>query len=341
MSATPFALSDAPLTEEQRSILPRLQKLMTLAKGKASVEESASAMAKLQDLLLTHNLEASILEQDVEGGAHAKELLKGGSHEYQRNLWYWVAELNFCMYWVQQVYVDKVRYNVDRYTGEKYIRDEGHYEWHHCFVGRQRNVAATKAMGIYLQQAIDRHAMEFVHNEPKMRYSKRANSFRVGASETITQALYKRRQALLAEEQKRELDARERAAEAASKGLSSETAVTIASVVQSERDANEDFRRGKPSGTTAAERAARAAARARAEAEYTQWAAAHPEEAAERERDRQKEAEKAARRRERVRTSTSDWAKYDGQAFMAGRDKGKAIGIDPQAEGFKSKGALS
>lgn len=329
---------DQPLTDEQRAILPKLQKMFRIAKGNASLEESATAMTMLQDLLLSHNLDASLLEQDIEGGQHAKDMLKGGAHEYQRTLWYWVAELNFCMHFVTQVWNEQAwTMRTERWSGDK-IRQRGKHEYHHVLIGRKRNVAATVAMGTYLQQTIDRLAMEFVHNDPKLRYSRRANSFREGAAETVTDALYRRRQHLIDEERRKEREAMERASEAAGKGVSLETAITITSLAQTEKDLNYDFQMGKPPGTTAAERAARAAAKARADAEYTRWAAAHPEEAAKQEAERLVEAEKAAKRRSRSYTAPSK--SYDSQAFYAGREKGKTIGIDPQATTNKPKGHL-
>jgi regulator of protease activity HflC (stomatin/prohibitin superfamily) len=343
---TIFVQSDKPLTDEQRSVLPKIQRLMSLAKGNTTEAEAASAVAKAQELLLAYNLDSSMLDQDLEGGQRAKDALRGGFAEYQRDLWREIAELNFCMHWVQQVWEPKIRYTTNAY-GERVVKSRGQYAWQHMFIGRKRNVAATIAMGTYLQKRIDDMAMEFVYNDPHMRYSRRANSFREAAAESVIEKLVAKRRELLDAERVKHEEAEARAREAAAKGISTETAVTIASVQQTERDANLEMRYGWEPGTMAkeravqqAKRAAQAAADAAAEAEYAEWAAAHPEEAAAKEAERLKQEAKDAKKRARRYASAGKSKAYDPQAWAVGRSKGKEIGLDQQTDRNKTAGLL-
>ena len=341
-----YASQGQDLSEDQRKVLVTIQKLLNLAAKNTNPEEAASAAAKAQDLLLTYNLSSDMLDQDIEGGTRGKEQLRGGSREYERNLWGWVAELNFCFHWVGQrgVKMPKKALKPGEYGyGSEWAKGEGfeyrtQYSWHHFLIGRKANVAATIAMARYLQDRVDTLAMEFVYGDEKMRYSQRAMSFREGAVAVIVDKLVDRRRENLRQEKLAEAEARQRAEEAAAKGVSMETALTIATVTQNERDLNEDFMRGKDPGTTARERAARAAAARAAEQEYTRWAAAHPEEAAAQEKARREEAEKNAKRQRRAPLGrTKD---YDPQAYYAGRAAGQDIGIDPQAGRNKVAGVL-
>lgn len=352
MALTELQKSEQQLDEDQRRILPKIQKLLSLAAKNSNPEEAASAAARAQELLLAYNLSSDMLDEDVEGSARGKEQTKGGSREYERDLWGWVAELNFCLHWVGQrrTFIRNKRIEKGSYWYGKpldevpdYVKHRHQLSWHHFLVGRKRNVAATIAMATYLQKRVDDLAMEFVYGDEKMRYSQRAMSFREGAVSVIVHKLCERRDEQLAEERRKEAEAMEAAARAGAAGVSLETAVTIASLTQTERDENIDLLRGEPgySARMRAERAARAAAERAAEEEYTRWAAAHPEEARQQEEERRKEAEKASKRRSGGRRSFAPKGKdYDSQAYYAGRKAGEGIGIDPQASATKTAGLL-
>lgn len=137
----------------------------------------------------------------------------------------------------------------------------------------------------------------------------------------------------MAEERRKKLAEEALRTAGMSEGASSGTALTIASVRQTERDANMDFLYGEGwSARQRQEREDRARAEREAEAEYTAWAAANPEEAA-------KEAEKA-RKEERRRSQRQANRPYrepkgrdeDWGAFSAGEKVGRDVGLDPQAQ---------
>ena len=133
----------------------------------------------------------------------------------------------------------------------------------------------------------------------------------------------------------REAERERRRAEerAAAAGASLETAVTLASVRQSERDGNMDFLYGEGwSARQRQEAADRARRQAEEEAAYTAWAAANPEEAAKKEAERVKEKrQRQGRGYSAPREKDRDWG-----AFRRGSTVGKRIGLDQQAEGGRS-----
>lgn len=308
-----------------KTILERIEKLLRLSAGTSSPEESASAAAKAQDLLTLYNLDASALNGGGEV-ARADEKFLGGFYEYQRDIWSWVAELNFCLYWTQRTLM--------------YRRGRNRWVTQQRIVGKKVNIEATKAMAGYLFQAIDRHTRLFLAdglNEKdipefgRLLASRRAMSFREGCAQSIIWKLYHRREEALEKEKAAELKAAQAAAEAATKGVSTSTALTLASLVQTEKDANLDFIYGEGwSAQKRAERAERARQDAEEEAAYAAWALAHPEEAARKEAERLKEAKSSKGRGSSSREKERDWS-----AFSVGRKVGETIGIDPQTEQAK------
>lgn len=348
-----YSSTDVQLSEEQREVLPKIQKLLSLAAKNTSPEEAASAAAKAQDLLLAYNLSSDLLEIDLEGGTRGREQMKGGSREYERDLWGAVAELNFCLHWVGQEVTDmKRRFNPkpgDRWYGvpldeiPERMKVRKQRVWKHFLIGRMANVRSTIAMAVYLQARVDALAMEFVYNDEKMRYSQSAMSFREGAVEVITSKLWDRRREQMAEERRKQQEAQERASKAAEAGISMSTALTISSVLRSETDANYELRYGLEPGELARTQAAKAAKRRAAEEEYTRWAAAHPEEAAAHEKERREQQEKADARRARGGAGSrggSVGKAYDPRAWRAGREAGRDIGLDQQASAVKPKAYL-
>lgn len=336
-------LSDAARKDVETAV-----KLMRLAGKNTNQAEAESATAKAMDLLAKHNLDLAVLSEAEagEGGRRMEEKLVGGFYEYEQQVWRYVAELNFCVYWHQKTWVDRPEHE-QRHARVMAYRDSWRrrhiLRGQHRLIGRRVNVEATKAMASYLLQAIERECRSFVGEDPWMKTqplntqmrSRSAVSFREGAAEEIVDRLWARRQEqerAAAEEARR---AQERAAAA---GASLETAVTIASVRQSEHDANIDFVYGE--GWSAKQRQARADAARRAaeeEAAYTAWAAANPEEAAKKEAERVKEKRsRQGRSYSAPRAKDRDWG-----AFRRGGTVGQRIGLDQQAEGGRSAGALS
>jgi hypothetical protein len=137
------------------------------------------------------------------------------------------------------------------------------------------------------------------------------------------------------QEQLKEEEAKMRAAAANGNG-STTNAVTIASVTQSEHDANMDFQYGAGwSARNRAESAARQAARKAAEEEYARWAEAHPEEAAkkeaEEEAERERERKKWEKRGKGSRGGTTEKPK-DWNAHSAGTEAGRNVSLDAQID---------
>lgn len=330
---------DTELTDEQRKILVTVEKLLRLADKNTNAEESASAAQKAQELLLAYNLSADLVGSGSDHGRREESKVRGGFYEYQRDLWCRVADLNFCFHFVSRQRITK-RVRFEHWSGEMRTEERVRYEPCHRLVGRVHNVAATKAMATYLQDAIERLVSERIGTQNNLRFSRYMMSYREGITFDINERLYKRRQSQLAEERRKAMEAEARAAEAAAKGASTATGVTIASLTRSEFDANADFLYGEGwSAQQAAKRAAKAAAAAAAEQEYNRWAAAHPEEARKQEAER-KAAELKAEEKEARRSRGGPKKEIDYGAWWAGREAGKKIGLDVQAEGVKSAGAL-
>jgi len=386
-----MTLTATTLTEEQRSIIAKVEKLMRLAGNNPNEAESASATARAMELLAAYNLDLGVVEREGgDGGRRGEEKLLGGFYDYERDLWHRVADLNFCLYWNQHTRVWKTakaerEYELgianwlaglkaeDPARHDRYVKEDGSLTslgqravpWRldalrrngkkrvrqHRLVGRQVNVAATRAMMMYLSGAIERLTRERLEaritgnigycDKQQLSYqlfSRWATSYREGIAARIGEKLWDRRQAQIKEEAKAAEEARRRAQEAGMKGASTETGVTLFTLRQSERDANFDALYGEGwSAKRAAEAAARAAADAAAEAEYTAWAAAHPEEARKKEAEREKEARKRSARSFRGGSSEKE---RDWGAYRAGYARGEEIGLDQQAGSTKVAGVL-
>lgn len=320
-------------TPEQQEVLAKVEKLMRLAAKNPNEHEAAAASSKAMELLAAYNLTAAAI--DIEGessGKRAEESLIGGFYEFERDLWNSIAALNFVWYFSRVKYIPP--------DERKFHRGRVHTR-QHVMVGKVVNIAATKAMASYLMQAIERIAKEkyiAVNEHPRSSW---AVSFRCGMAERIMEKINRKRWQQLEADEKAAAEAAERAAK---EGISNvETAITLATVQEREHEANYDFMYGKGAYAKRRREIAenekrRAEARAKAEAEYTTWAAAHPEEAAKQERQRIARERKAANRRGRSYRAPA--FKGDWSAYSMGYEAGKAVGIDPQAEGRKSRGEL-
>lgn len=306
--------------DAQQTVLAKVAKLLQLAAKAGTEAEAASAAAKANELMEAYNITTSQLEraQGALSGKREQAAQAGGMYEYQRRLWHWVAELNFCVYWHGR----KLTLCPDK----KYRRRSFHQ-----LVGRTVNVAAARALGEYLQQAVERLCRERLHEKGEgsaQFYSRWAVSYREGVSDAICLKLSERRELKLSEA-RAEAEAQ---AQRAMQGTSTATALTLRDVVEREREANLDFVFGEGySAKRAAERARQAKAEAEADAEYAQWAAAHPEEArAQAEKDRRKNERSA--RRSFAKEKPTDWG-----AYSAGREAGRGVSIDLQADDAKHR----
>lgn len=328
------------MDDATRKIVEKIAKIFQLAEKNPNKEEAAAAMAKGQEMLAAYNLDMTTIEKNSgESGKRLDEQVTGGMYKYQRELWEHIAELNFCMYWTMNVRVKEGTPQAKR--GRRFTHE-------HRLVGRQVNAIATKNMGSYLESVINRLCIERMGGEQRTGfYSSWAVAFREGIADAVMQKVRQRRKGQQEAEQRKADEARERAERA---GISVATALTITGVKEAEKIANYDFLNGAGAWARkkakeeerekrwAEERVAQAKAEREAEALHAAWAKANPEEAA-------KEAEKErrlARQRERKRSyggfryresqpSKAD-QRRESSAYWSGRDAGKNVSIDPQAE---------
>ena len=349
------------LTDEQRDVVGKIEKLMRLAGRSQSEHEAASATAKAQELLAAYNLDMSAIGGEEADGARAEQNHKGGFYKFEQDVWRAVAELNFCMYWSQQQWEP-------RPPEQRSARVAGYVDaWRrthkltssHRVLGRRVNVVATISMADYLLGAIERATRDFIARDlPPSKddivvglnaalRSRRAVSFREGAAEVVTDALWSRRRDALADEHRVQREAEVRAREAGAAGASSSTALTLSSLRQSEHDANVDHLMNEPgySARVRAERAAQAEARRRADDEAARWALAHPEEAAAAEVARREEARKSDTSRRGgglgSRGGMGREKERDYGAYRAGERAGRDIGLDQQASTGRRGGLLT
>ena len=357
-------IPNTDLTNEQRDVIAKVEKLMRLAGKNSNENEAAAAAAKAMELLAAYNLDMGAVERaGGDGGRRAEEKLLGGFYEYERDLWARVAQINFCWYWTQKTRVWRTKKAEAEYAA-LVAANEGKESWRardvarhgkvfksqHRLVGRVHNIAATKAMMEYLLGAIERLTRERLEGrcdplaarsiKQQMNtqlWSRWAVSYREGIAYNLAEKLWDRREQQLKEELDARREAERRAAEAGMKGASTETGVTLFSLRKTEDDGNADFLYGAGwSARQAAARAEQARLRAEADAAYTAWAAAHPEEAAKKEREQEKEvAKRSARSYRPAQEKARDWS-----AFRAGHAAGDAIGLDPQAAARKTAGLL-
>lgn len=321
-------------SEKQQEILAKVEKLMRLAAKTPYEAEAATFTAKAQELLEAYNLSADAIDIDGESGSgkRAEEKLIGGFYVFERDLWRSISQLNFVWYFTRLKFIPVEE--------RKFHRGRTHTH-QHILIGKVVNIAATKAMASYLMQTIERLTKEQADKVSMPPRSSWAVSFRRGVAERVIEKLEVRRADILTADQKRANDAAKAAREA---GSNVETALTLAGVKEREDEGNYDFIHGK--GAWAKQKAAdlewqrrSAERRAKAEAEYTQWAAAHPEEAAKQEKERiARERRNASRRRGRY--SPGPAFKGDWGAYSMGREVGKNVGIDPQVKQRGGKGLL-
>jgi len=315
-------------TDQQREVLAKVEKLMRLSAKNPNEHEAAAAAAKAQELLLSWNLTSAALEANGgDTGKRAEEKLVGGFYQFERDLWNAIAELNFCWYFNRSKYVPLAERKQHR--GRTYTQQ-------HILIGRTVNIAATKSMAEYLSGAIERLTKERLDLNKQHPRSSWAVSYRRGMAERVQEKIEDRRYQMIDEERQKVRDARERGMSTAS----SSNAITIASVRQSEHEANYDFQFGDGAyAKMKAQRAEQAAAAKAAEDAYTQWAAENPEEAAKDEEKARKEQERRdARRTGRNRSAPA--FKGDWSAYRQGREAGEKVGIDLQTGTTRAKELL-
>lgn len=135
------------------AILDKIAKLLNLAAKNSNEHEATAAAAKAQELLTTYNLDVAAVER-VSGRTSGKRedaKVNGGFYNYQQYLWRTVSRINFCLHWVM-TYKDLRDKTITRH-GRTYAKGDIVWRKQHRIVGRQVNVATTKAMAAYLEDA--------------------------------------------------------------------------------------------------------------------------------------------------------------------------------------------
>lgn len=322
------------MDEDTRKAVDKIEKLMRLAGANPNEAEAASALAKAQELLVAYNLDMSVIEQNSgQSGKRLSEMVNGGMHRYQRSLWGYIAELNFCRHWTQK----------NRAEGKR------RFVFQHQLVGRVVNVAASKNMAQYIEKTIGRLCAEKFVSQGLLCSTRDAMAYREGIADRVIEKICERRDDFIKKEERAAAEAARRASAA---GISLATALTVAGLAEKEEAGNYDFIHGEGAWTRKQQRDAeweagreerrvrQAKANQEAEAAHAAWAAAHPEEARkeaakdrarERARERRQENGGGYGRRYRFRQTAADMRRDSG-SYHAGYAKGEEVSIDPQVD---------
>lgn len=325
------------MDEATQKAVEKIEKLMRLSANNPNEAEAALALSKAQELLAAYNLDIATIEQSSgSSGKRTDEQVRGGMFKYQRRLWRSIAELNWCMYWLQKVRLNREQQAVLKRRMTHQIR----------LVGRTVNVIATRNMASYLNGTIERLCRERLGGDAnKQFYSAWAVAYREGIADRVIDKIQERRNDIIEEEERKKAEA---ARNASREGVSTGTGLTIAGLDEREEQANYDFLHGEGEWAKKQARAAaweknwaerrlrQAEAEAAAERAYSEWAVAHPEEAAkeaEKERARERASEKRSQKRSSHRyrlRSTPEELRKDSSAYHAGWEAGATVSIDPQ-----------
>lgn len=224
-------------------VIARIRKLMALTVQRgASEAEAEIATGHVQRLLAEHNLSMAAVEasggSSGEHGRRTKETFSRRQvYKWQRDLMTAVAELNFCVAFPRW----------ESRTGGPDIFDG------YDLIGRIDNVATCRLMFDYLLHSIERLAREYVNNDPTQFFTRTAHSFKEGCSTRLTERLFDKHREIV-EEQERKAREEQAAARHPAAASSNLPAIILKDIVQSEKDLNEDLRRGLEPGTTARRR---------------------------------------------------------------------------------------
>lgn len=278
--------------------------------------EAAAALAKVQELLETYNLDMLTVNSMAKKADNSREdtTLKGGLYKWQREMWSCVAKLNFCMHW-----------------SIKGLSKGSTYE--HRVLGSKANVLGTRLMSEYLEQAVERITREAYANDPRQYFAKAAVAYREGMAERICARLRNRRY-----EQEQQAKTQRQAAQADG----SATALTVLDIADAENDANLDALYGE--GYSAKRRAERAENARKWQKMMDETAAEEaafkrnfPEEWAKREADKKKRQEaenKKWERNARRRKGSFRWKSDEPRHsdFYKGYDRGNDVSLDRQVD---------
>ena len=317
-------MNDTQFDAKTEAVIDKVRKLLALAKNNDNEHQAEAAASKAQELLEAHNLDMAVINrQSNKFAPRDKQNLRGGLYTWQRDLWNQTARLNFCKYW--------------------FIRGtSAGSQYEHELLGSKANVIATQIMANYLQEAIERLARRWVHdNRPgKSIFIKEAIAFREGVAARLSYRLWELQEKRRAEEQDR-MKAK-RAADA-ERGVFTENALTILDVGNTEEDLNNDHIYGYAPGTSARQRAEREARMEAADREaaetlrkQAEWDEAHPEEAAARKAKEKAEYERRSKewwekeKNRRPRKLTAEEERRRLGSYRVGYDKGDSISLNQQ-----------
>jgi hypothetical protein len=217
------------------ALVAKIKKLMNLSRdGAASENEMELARTHAQRLMMEHNITLATVEAaDTSARStitRSKETTKGRAmYDWQMYLMYSIARTNFCM-----VMADH------SWTGRRWRRTGFQV------IGREENTVATLTTFDYLVTTLERMARDYVGGDHRQLMSTQAMSFKAGGSERLQSRIQKQHQEMMAAQR----------AEADKARASSSNALVpiMEDFAEAEECANEDFRLGVASGTTAARR---------------------------------------------------------------------------------------
>lgn len=318
------------LSAEQEGIIAKVEKLLSLARNNPNENEAESATAKAMELLAAYNLDMAQIGKP-QGSNRKDQKLKGGLYSWQRNLWNAVAELNFCRYWFIRGLTKGSAYE-------------------HRILGRTENVIAMKVMAEYLQDTVERLAVEYGKKAypGASRFIKELIIYREGVAYRLAERLRELRRQRINEERRKQEEAKTRHSHGG-------FALVLADVIQTEDDLNNDYIMGWEPGTTANNRAAekerqRLAMEAyeKKMAEQAEWDRLHPEEAAKRKKANDEywakvmaeDAKKAKRRKTaaaRPQRMSRAEQRMSTHEFYAGYNKGDEVGLGQQIDHNETK----
>lgn len=215
----------------------RIRGLLNLANHPDTPEhEAAAAGARVQAMVEEYNLDLDNISTSHTDERGKEMHTSAAMYMYQRDLMKAVAEMNFCMWWVDEVYAEsngKTR-KVKR----------------HVLLGRKVNVVASKLLYDYLIGTMDR-LLPYTGMDKR---GKSALLWLEGCSDRLQARFMKARV-------QRELEAKRKAEEDKARAqhpsyAGNGTALTLVELVKNEYELNHDVMMDLPLGTTTALRLA-------------------------------------------------------------------------------------
>lgn len=361
-SRSTFSIMD--LTPEQLEVIPKIEKMLNLANRAGTPEEAAAAMGKAQEFMMAYNLDQARIEANSgDSGKRSDEKLKGGHHEFQRELWREVAKLNFCIY-MSMVEHEKVWgfVKLPNNAGFRKVAKKTKKIRTHRMIGRTLNVRSASQQAEYIEQSIERITRDNIVEHGHHPWGEFAMSYRQGMVDNIVERIRERHKHLLTEAANKAAEQEEARRASGLADVSTNMSLVITNYADAEHEANLDHL-DPDRHTRALERAERirkeeqeqAERRARIQQRYAEWAAAHPEEAAAEEaqrRERRAAEEKIERQRAKRREYyynnhpgyTRSYGSYQEKgnrtAQALGYEAGSKVSLDRQAGQQKPAGYL-